>query len=1154
MTPTGSCHVVVVHDKDQDNIQWLSELEGHLKTNSILADLPINTKVIPQCHGLELSAILGKGQVLNHCQLSIQAEILIQGLETNLGIKSDPTSHQHGTTPASNSSEDGGRGGVSQQPEPLVVLVGLGFGALVAMRMALARDWRKKPTTIVPMGVILSSGSLHSQAREFLQRWSFVNSAEPEKPGEDWKFVKDFNHLCHRQRYIPCARSYNLGEIRRIADCAIDPRTRLIATHINRSWPEALLHLARRELSDVDGQAAMHKLIDQHLGELYHEPTIAKVLHEAAARNNECIIEKLLKDRVHPDVRVTGEDSTALSQVGSHYGGEQGENPSSARVKELLYQYGAKRYSSPAPWTLWGSIGAEDNADDNAEAKGKEGGIDGDNVNTGRSTRSSEGGGIGDGNKGAGHGRAEGREGGNGTEEPEFRALIVEMYSRKTRHDRDVAGRAPEKEPRNGDRIPASHEFHRIAHPTVEELVYTKGPNKIMGSSKPKLPEGSSIDDSEYQRIRWIHLPMNHDLVEKVCNENCADPHKHEGHGPGSIQLCDDQCGTSGNKPEFPCMPGCKESLFDPGYWLGHQNTMSTEEHSHIRYLRPQFHRLTVKNKRTGFVLALPYVHFDTYDSVVRLKKKAAKLKKAKTCLLDPASPIVLLNADKTWEYDKDGSVSHDSYTDETPCLQEDSNRKVPLTTIGVVQKSLYSHLPLHYRRTLSQFYFDSKLQKQRQVITDYFERKWPDRDALTLMVDQIWMLVLADGTIITCFPSQMHGLQRIFPYIYTDIVEGLLMSLRGETRAPIFGVLDLGFLIIQECIGFLFNQRVRYNDCFRFLTIYEQQLSEVAAYEADWFEQLSVILGKLPDPKELAKYEEKARECLGDLLRLDRKNDLIEKMNKLKHIRRELNVLLEVVTIQIKVIKQMTDEMEGDEVAWNGFTSGEDLKTRRQRRAEKLEARKRTIEDVDSKAKHIMENLELFITRREQKVDSLQSYFSSRLSERSTRMEVVVFVFTFVTTVFAPLSFLAAFMALQITEYPHDGGNVSLPLSFASTFVFGVGMATVACIMIPAAVAFGIPRMIKWSWLLRKLKLLPPAANSSTDGDEGSSPSEDREKWLRALLECLRRPNHTQPDTEKGGSHAPNGLTKCGTKDQNGGPLGTSSHHSGSNGCLPKS
>jgi hypothetical protein len=75
-----------------------------------------------------------------------------------------------------------------------------------------------------------------------------------------------------------------------------------------------------------------------------------------------------------------------------------------------------------------------------------------------------------------------------------------------------------------------------------------------------------------------------------------------------------------------------------------------------------------------------------------------------------------------------------------------------------------------------------------------------------------------------------MAGMQQVFPYIYTDIAEEMLRNLRDEWRLPITSPLDLGFMIIQQCVGFLFNQRARHNKRFRFLNIYEQQLNEIVS------------------------------------------------------------------------------------------------------------------------------------------------------------------------------------------------------------------------------------------------------------------------------------------------------------------------------------
>jgi hypothetical protein len=55
---------------------------------------------------------------------------------------------------------------------------------------------------------------------------------------------------------------------------------------------------------------------------------------------------------------------------------------------------------------------------------------------------------------------------------------------------------------------PADHELHSITHPTVDEMIYGKGPGDIM---EPKVDIlGLKLDINAYKRYRWIHIPMNH--------------------------------------------------------------------------------------------------------------------------------------------------------------------------------------------------------------------------------------------------------------------------------------------------------------------------------------------------------------------------------------------------------------------------------------------------------------------------------------------------------------------------------------------------------------------------------------------------------------------------------------------------------------------
>jgi len=118
----------------------------------------------------------------------------------------------------------------------------------------------------------------------------------------------------------------------------------------------------------------------------------------------------------------------------------------------------------------------------------------------------------------------------------------------------------------------------------------------------------------------------------------------------------------------------------------------------------------------------------------------------------------------------------------------------------------------------------------------------------------------------------------------------------------------------------------------------------------------LKKIVEDLPDPKSPA-YEAQSQSCLQDLLRLDKDLKVMKNLEKLKHIRRELNIILGVVTEQRNVIKQMTDDLGSGEFK-DIFTSSADLCRRRIKRAEKLEQRREQILALDQRADNIFKDV----------------------------------------------------------------------------------------------------------------------------------------------------------------------------------------------------
>ena len=50
--------------------------------------------------------------------------------------------------------------------------------------------------------------------------------------------------------------------------------------------------------------------------------------------------------------------------------------------------------------------------------------------------------------------------------------------------------------------------------------------------------------------------------------------------------------------------------------------------------------------------------------------------------------------------------------------------------------------------------------------------------------------------------------------------------------------------------------------------------------------------------------------------------------------------------------------------------------------------------------------------------------------------------VFTIVTIVFLPMSFIAAIFTIPIRDFPHEDGAPSIPFSYVSSITFGIGLA----------------------------------------------------------------------------------------------------------------
>ena len=121
-------------------------------------------------------------------------------------------------------------------------------------------------------------------------------------------------------------------------------------------------------------------------------------------------------------------------------------------------------------------------------------------------------------------------------------------------------------------------------------------------------------------------------------------------------------------------------------------------------------------------------------------------------------------------------------------------------------------------------------------------------------------------------------------------------------------------------------------------------------------------------------------------------------------------------------------------------------------------------IERMDKQAKSVNVSLTQVLDLKQKHANALEARFTRDQAQDTARQGKTIMVFTIVTVIFLPMSFIAAFFAINVIEFPHDpinGGN-GLHLDYVSKYVFGIGLA----ISIPLIlIAFALSNSDALAW-----------------------------------------------------------------------------------------
>ncbi|KAL7621531.1 hypothetical protein AAE478_008856 [Parahypoxylon ruwenzoriense] len=376
-----------------------------------------------------------------------------------------------------------------------------------------------------------------------------------------------------------------------------------------------------------------------------------------------------------------------------------------------------------------------------------------------------------------------------------------------------------------------------------------------------------------------------------------------------------------------------------------------------------------------------------------------------------------------------------------------------------LVSAYLNSTPPLHPRRTLDQFFYhgiDTSLRDTDQVVYRYCKRH--QVEPKLFMVDQLWMWIIGKDLVITCFPQRWDQPKQD----PLNVLDGIIEETNAKTRPPIGSVC--------RCAG-MFDRNRLDNQDFQFLDMFEHSIGLVTDRESqlfssfNWASEISAewlrdhrrrLMGghrsvRLPsfgtrdDPQYIGKHKRNrsgsSDHFLNALLDIGAETSLLA---EIKDIRDELNIIKVILDTQLATVSDfemhVTDELYAAPDGPTRRTADAavaEVRKRGREQARGLEVREKDVWRMDQQAESLYHSLTDLLDLKQKHSNALEAGFAGDQSVIAARQGQTIMVFTIVTIIFLPMSFIAAFFAINLQEW--EGGI--LTIAYVSKYMFGIGL-----------------------------------------------------------------------------------------------------------------
>ncbi|TVY89087.1 Ankyrin [Lachnellula willkommii] len=391
------------------------------------------------------------------------------------------------------------------------------------------------------------------------------------------------------------------------------------------------------------------------------------------------------------------------------------------------------------------------------------------------------------------------------------------------------------------------------------------------------------------------------------------------------------------------------------------------------------------------------------------------------------------------------------------------------------------STVSLHIRRTLDQSFYhniDTHHRDQDQVVCRYQTRdkncSEEDIDPKLVMVDQMWMWVLGKNIIVTAFPQRWQQ-PKNDPL---NVLDSIIEDINDKTHEP--------------------HRRD------------PNSLTKPSQYAAH--------LEKANKDRDDFEDSSRAPIFVDKLLDIGQETDLLAET---KDIRDELNMMKKVFEDQQHVLPAV--EASICDIYKDEQRSQQEVKKRFADQLKIVGMHIKDIDRMDKQAQRINEGIIDMLDLKQKHANAFEARFARDQATSTARQSQTIMVFTIVTIVFLPMSFIAAFFTINIQEFPNGGNN--LPLAYVSKYMFGIGLSISIPMIFIAFYLDDIGGLLKnsrnrlkhWRW---KKKTRQEFGDGETDGgdlqtlrlDQVLSGARSARKsvdtdWMRERLSVSARP-----------------------------------------------